>query len=44
MITSQVIQTSIDELKIITKVEICVLDMQGIVVATTFDHSELIRI
>ena len=41
MITSQVIQTSIDELKIITKVEICVLDMQGIVVATTFDHLEL---
>lgn len=41
MITSQVIQTSIDEMKAITKVDICVLDMQGIVVATTFDHLEL---
>lgn len=37
MITNQVIQTSIDELKAITKVDLCVIDMDGITVATTFE-------
>ena len=37
MISNQVIQTSIDELKTITKIDLCVIDMEGITVATTFD-------
>lgn len=37
MITNQVIQTSIDELKSISKVDLCVIDMDGMVVASTFD-------
>lgn len=38
MISNQVIQTSIDELKAITKIDLCVIDMEGITVATTFDN------
>ena len=38
MISNQVIQTSIDELKTITKIDLCVIDMEGITVATTFDN------
>ena len=37
MISNQVIQTSIDELKNITKTDLCVMDMEGITVATTFN-------
>ncbi|HKM22563.1 MAG TPA: helix-turn-helix domain-containing protein [Lachnospiraceae bacterium] len=36
MITNQVIQTSIDELSEITKVNLCVLDLRGSAVAETF--------
>lgn len=48
MISNQVIQTSIDELKSITRVDLSVIDMDGITVASTFDDeedisSELIR-
>ena len=47
MITSQVIQTSIDELKAITKVDLGVYDLNGMVVATTTGSgnvtTELIR-
>ena len=47
MISNQVIQTSIDELKAITKIDLCVIDMEGITVATTFDNRnvshELVR-
>ena len=39
MISNQVIQTSIDELKTITKVDLCVIDMEGTTVASTFDSS-----
>ena len=38
VISNQVIQTSIDELKTITKIDLCVIDMEGITVATTFDN------
>lgn len=38
MISNQVIQTSIDELKAITKVDLCVIDMEGLTVASTFDN------
>lgn len=41
MITNQVIQTSIDELKNITKVDLCVIDMDGITVATTFENESI---
>lgn len=41
MISGQVIQTSIDELKAITKVDLCVIDMEGMTVASTFDTIEL---
>ncbi len=41
MISGQVIQTSIDELRAITKVDLCVFDMDGHEVATTFETNEL---
>ena len=41
MISNQVIQTSIDELKSITKVELCVVDVEGATVATTFDNANI---
>ena len=47
MISSQTIQTSIDELKTITKVDLSVYDLSGSLVASTTDNveinSELIR-
>ncbi len=42
MISNQVIQTSIDELKSITRVDLCVVDVEGMPVASTFDSEELI--
>ena len=36
MISSQVIKTSIDELRAITKVDLCVLDLEGNTIASTF--------
>ncbi len=41
MITSQTIQTSIDELKAITKVDLGVYDLNGTVVATTMERSDI---
>ena len=41
MISNQVIQTSIDELKNITKVDLCVIDLDVLVVAATFESSEI---
>lgn len=41
MISSQIIQTSIDELKAITRVDLCVFDLSGSVVATTADMTDL---
>lgn len=41
MISNQVIQTSIDELKNITKVDLCVMDLDVLVVAATFESSEI---
>lgn len=40
MISNQVIQASIDDLKSITKVEICVMDLEGNELASTFEQSE----
>lgn len=41
MISSQTIQISIDELKAITKVDLCVFDLSGTVIASTTDHLEI---
>ncbi len=41
MISSQTIQTSIDELKAITKVDLGVYDLSGTVVATTMSYSDM---
>ena len=41
MITTQIIQSSIDELKMITKVDLGVYDLNGTVVATTMDKCDL---
>lgn len=41
MISSQIIQTSIEELKTITKVDLSVYDLSGRMVAATVDMSEL---
>ena len=41
MISSQIIQTSIDELKAITKVDLCVYDLAGMPVASTAVQFEL---
>ena len=41
MITTQVIASSIEELKSITRVDLCVFDPEGNVVASTFNAKEL---
>lgn len=41
MITNQIIQTSIDELKAITKVDLAVYDLTGMPVATTMEQSDI---
>lgn len=41
MISTQVIKTSIEELKSITKVDICVLDLEGNTIASTFELTDL---
>lgn len=41
MISSQIIQISIDELKAITKVELCVYDLNGQQIAGTMDMEEI---
>lgn len=41
MISSQTIQTSIDELKAITKVDLSVFDLTGVLVASTTDQLEI---
>lgn len=43
MISNQVIQNSIDELKAITKVDLCVMDLEGVCVADTFAERELVN-
>lgn len=41
MISGQIIQTSIDELKTITKVDLNVYDLTGLVIASTMDMTEI---
>ena len=41
MISNQVIQNSLDELKIITKVDLCVYDLSGSVIAATSNMEDI---
>ncbi len=41
MISAQVIATSIEELRSITRVDLCVFDPEGMVVASTFDSKDI---
>lgn len=41
MISNQIIQTSIDELKAITKVDLCVYDLGGMALASTTDRIDI---
>ncbi len=41
MISAQVIATSIEELRAITRVDLCVFDPEGMVVASTFDSKDI---
>lgn len=41
MISNQIIQTSLDELRAITKVDLCVYDLSGMVVASTMDRCDI---
>ena len=43
MISNQVLQTTLDGLKTISKVDLCVLDTEGIMLATTFPEAESFR-
>lgn len=41
MISSQVLQTSIDELRAITRIDLCVLDLEGRILVTTFSSEDI---
>ena len=40
MISNQILQTTLDGLKAISRVDLCVLDTEGIMLATTFPEAE----
>jgi carbohydrate diacid regulator len=41
MISSQVLQASIDDLKSITRIDLCLMDLEGKIIATTFTEDEI---
>ena len=41
MISNQIIQTTIDDLRGITRIDLCVLDVNGSRIAATFDAEEI---
>lgn len=41
MISSQVLQTAIDELRAITRIDLCVMDLEGRIVVSTFESEEI---
>ena len=41
MISSQVLQTAIDELRTITRIDLCVMDLEGRTIAATFSDIEI---
>ena len=40
MISNQILQNTIDGLKVITRTELCVCDVEGKVLATTFEEAD----
>ena len=43
MISNQVLQSTLDGLKVISRVDMCIMDTEGIVLATTFEQAENFR-
>ena len=43
MISNQVLQSTLDGLKLISRVDMCIIDTEGIVAASTFEHAENFR-
>ncbi|MCI8596990.1 MAG: PucR family transcriptional regulator [Lachnospiraceae bacterium] len=43
MISNQIIQTTIDDLRTITRVDLCVMDVSGTITATTFDVNNIAK-
>ena len=43
MISNQVLQSTLDGLKVISRVDMCIMDTEGIVLATTFEEAENLR-
>ena len=41
MISNQILQSTIEGLKSIARVELCVVDVEGATVATTFDNANI---
>lgn len=41
MISNQVLQTSIDELRAITRIDLCVMNLEGKVIVTTFENDSI---
>ena len=40
MISNQILQSNIEGLKEITRIDLCVCDVEGKVLASTFEHAE----
>ncbi len=43
MISNQVLESTLDGLKAISRVDMCIMDTEGVVAATTFEHAEDFR-
>lgn len=43
MISNQVLQSTLDGLKVISRVDMCIMDTEGIVLASTFENAESFR-
>ena len=43
MISNQVLQSTLDGLKAISRVDLCVMDSEGILLASTFEGAEEFR-
>ena len=40
MISNQVLQSTLDGLKLISRVDMCIIDSEGLVAASTFENAE----
>ena len=43
MISNQVLQSTLEGMKLISRVDMCIIDTEGIVAASTFEHAEDFR-